>query len=82
MVNTQDFIKTLSLQVLTPAPKEELDIQSVELNRPGLQFVGFYKHFAYERPQVVGKAERAYLMSLARAERVERLRALFQHGAY
>ena len=79
MVNTQDFIKTLSLQVLTPAPKEELDIQSVELNRPGLQFVGFYEHFAYERPQVVGMAEMSYLESLSDELRRERLEKFFSY---
>ena len=79
MVNTQDFIKTLSLQVLAPAPREELDIQSVELNRPGLQFVGFYEHFAYERPQVVGMAEMSYLESLSDELRRERLEKFFSY---
>ena len=75
MVNTQDFIKTLSLQPLGPVDKESLDIRSVELNRPGLQFVGYYEHFAFERPQVVGMAEMSYLESLSdelRRERLER----------
>ena len=50
--------------------------------RPGLALTGFFGNFAYKRIQVVGKAERAYLASLGRAERVERIRALFEHGAY
>ena len=63
MVKVQDFIKTLNLQVLSPTTREEWEIPSVELNRPGLQFVGFYEYFAYERPQVVGKVEMTYLES-------------------
>ena len=50
--------------------------------RPGLALTGFFGNFANKRIQVVGKAERAYLASLDKAERVERLRALFRHGAY
>ena len=50
--------------------------------RPGLALTGFFGNFAHKRIQVVGKAERAYLSSLDSDERVERLRALFEHGAY
>ena len=50
--------------------------------RPGLALTGFFGNFAHKRIQVVGKAESAYLASLDQAERVERLRALFEHGAY
>ena len=49
MINAQDFISALSLQVLSPTSRKEWDIHSAELNRPGLQFVGFYEHFAYVR---------------------------------
>ena len=77
MINAQDFIKTLSLQALTPIPREELDIKSVELNRPGLQFVGYYEHFAFERPQVVGMAEMSYLEALSDELRRERLEKFF-----
>lgn len=50
--------------------------------RPGLALTGFFGNFAHKRIQVVGKAESAYLASLGRADRVERIRALFEHGAY
>jgi len=32
-----------------------------DLNRPGMQFCGFYEFFAFERPQLIGKVEMAYL---------------------
>ncbi|MBQ6950987.1 MAG: HPr kinase/phosphorylase [Clostridia bacterium] len=79
MVKVQDFIKTLNLQVLSPTSREEWDIPSVELNRPGLQFVGFYEHFAYERPQVVGLVEMTYLESLSEEERKTRLEQYFSY---
>ena len=79
MINAQDFIKDLSLQVLSPAKRTEWDIHAAELNRPGLQFVGFYEHFAYERPQVVGMAEMSYLESLSDELRRERLEKFFSY---
>ncbi len=80
MVKVQDFIKTLNLQVLSPTTREEWDIPSVELNRPGLQFVGFYEHFAFERPQVVGLVEMTYLESLSDEERSARLEQYFSYA--
>jgi HPr kinase/phosphorylase len=50
--------------------------------RPGLALTGFFGNFAYRRIQVIGKAECAYLDSISEAERLKRLRALFEHGAY
>ena len=79
MINAQDFIKSLSLQVISSSSRKEWDLTSAELNRPGLQFVGFYEHFAYERPQVVGLTEMAYLESLPDELRRERLEAYFSY---
>ena len=79
MVKVQDFIQTLNLHVLSPTSREEWDIPSVELNRPGLQFVGFYEHFAYERPQVVGLVEMTYLESLSEEDRRSRLEQYFSY---
>lgn len=50
--------------------------------RSGLALTGFFGNFAKNRIQVVGKAEQAYLLSLDKCERVNRLRALFDNGAY
>ncbi len=69
MVNAQDFAQALNLEVLVPSTNTEWDIVSAEINRPGLEFVGFYEHFAYERPQVMGNVEMSYLESLSSQER-------------
>ena len=79
MIKAHDFIDSLSLQVLVPSPKEEWDVHSAELNRPGLQFVGFYEHFPHDWPQVVGLTEMSYLESLTDDVRRERLRAFFAY---
>jgi HPr kinase/phosphorylase len=52
------------------------------VNRPGLALTGFYQHFAWERLQLIGKAETAYLESLDPLVRVERLRALIDRKAF
>ena len=79
MINVQDFISALSLQVLSPTSRKTWDLHSAELNRPGLQFVGFYEHFAYDRPQVVGLTEMSYLESLPDDLRRERLSTFFSN---
>ena len=56
--------KHLHLTELSPSTKTEWDIRTTDLNRPGMQFCGFYEYFAFERPQVIGKVEMTYLESL------------------
>ena len=63
-IRFEDFVGKLELRVLSPTSKEEMDIHTADLNRPGMQFCGFYEYFAFERPQVIGKMEMTYLESL------------------
>ena len=44
-----------------------------------MQFVGFYEHFAYERPQVVGLVEMSYLESLTEDVLFKRLETYFSY---
>lgn len=69
MIVASEFVKTLGLTELSPSTKKEWDIRTADLNRPGMQFCGFYEYFAYERPQVIGKVEMTYLETLEPAER-------------
>ena len=64
MVQAADFAKTLQLTVLSPSTQTEWDIRTTDLNRPGMQFCGFYEYFPFERPQVIGKVEMTYLENL------------------
>ena len=61
MISAKDFESSLHLECLVPSSKAEWDIRTPDLNRPGMQFCGFYEFFAFERPQLIGKAEMAYL---------------------
>ena len=64
MIKISDFAKALDLKVLHHSTKEEMNITLPDLNRPGMQFFGFYEYFSHERLQVIGKAEMNYLESL------------------
>jgi len=57
-------------------------IEEPIVNRPGLALTGFYEHFAWERLQLIGNAERAYLDSLPEPVRLKRLKALSEHKAF
>lgn len=64
MISIKDFCQKLHLEVLSNTKRTEMDINVTDINRPGMQFTGFYEYFAYERPQVIGKVEMTYLESL------------------
>ncbi len=77
MIQAADFMRALELTELSPSTKTEWDIRTADLNRPGVQFCGFYEYFAFERPQVIGKVEMTYLESLSGKEQRERLQKYF-----
>ena len=79
LVSVQDFVKELSLRQLSPSTKTQWDLSSADLNRPGLQFVGYYEYFAWERPQVVGLVEMSYLESLPEDLLRQRLEKYFSY---
>jgi HPr kinase/phosphorylase len=74
--NHSDF---LQLQLLGGAEGLKRKIEEGAVNRPGLALTGFYRHFAFQRIQLIGSAETAYLKSLPEAESRKRLRELFTH---
>ena len=79
MIQASEFVKELKLTVLSPSTKTEWDIRTTDLNRPGMQFAGFYEYFAFERPQVIGKVELTYLENLPDDVRSERLKEYFSY---
>ena len=73
MVTQQAFVKALSLEVIHPAEQRSMQIEVADICRPGIQFAGYFEVFAHARPQVIGKTEMAYLMSLPEEVRTQRL---------
>ena len=74
--------EALSLSLIVGGANFDRPIVEPIVNRPGLALTGFYEHFAWERIQLIGNAERAYLDSLDEKSRLQRLRALSEHRAF
>jgi HPr kinase/phosphorylase len=49
------------------------------INRPGLALTGFFEHFPYERIQIIGRSEYAYLKHLDYEVQVKMLNEIFSH---
>ncbi|GAA0721906.1 HPr(Ser) kinase/phosphatase [Clostridium malenominatum] len=73
----EDLIKDFKLEVLTKG-KDNIEITINDINRPGLQFSGFYNYFANERVQLIGKAEWSFLDVMSTELRNKRLKKFFQ----
>ncbi len=71
------IIDEFKLEVIyMPKPPEEILIDENDVNRPGLQLMGFYEYFNPERIQIIGKMEFAYLSTVDEKTRHERLELL------
>ena len=79
MVTQKAFTKALDLEVIHPADNHSMQIEGPDVCRPGIQFAGYFDVFANARPQVIGRTEMAYLMSLPEDVRKERLQRYFSY---
>lgn len=80
MILANKFQKDLDLTCLVPPSEENLAISSADLNRPGMQFCGFYAHFAWDRPQLIGIVEMAYLNQQSHEARMAILKEYFSYS--
>ena len=79
MVTLNKFIKDLNMQIIyAPEGYENIEIKSNEINRPGMQFCGYYKKFKDGRIQIIGIQEWEYLKELSPEDRKEALEKLFK----
>ncbi|MEG1943048.1 MAG: HPr(Ser) kinase/phosphatase [Angelakisella sp.] len=77
-VPLQKIIDTLNLEIVyMPENGGESLISSADINRPGLQFAGFFDYFDNTRIQLVGKSEIAYLSQRTEAEQQACLETFF-----
>ena len=74
-VTVEELIKDLKLEVINRG-KENTEITVSDINRPGLQFSGFYNYFANERVQLIG--EWSFLDVMQSEIRKKRLKKFFQ----
>ncbi|MDR2446275.1 MAG: HPr(Ser) kinase/phosphatase [Treponema sp.] len=76
-----DFKEHNSLNLISIGDRKGLgrEIVNPDLNRPGLALSGFFESFAYQRIQVFGRGEYAYLEKLIQAEQIETIQQLFSY---
>ena len=83
--SVRDFLEAgrerLCLRLIAGEGSLSRIVEEPIVNRPGLALTGFFKSFAWRRPQLVGNAESAYLSSLPASEASERFAALLEHKA-
>ena len=61
-VELSSIIKEFGLQTICmPKDGEKITISSTEINKPGIQFSGFYEYYDNTRIQVIGKSEDSFL---------------------
>ena len=56
------------------------EIAIPDLNRPGLALSGFYDSFAFQRVQIFGRGEVAYLRKLAEEKKTETIERMFEYA--
>lgn len=71
----------IDLQIRLVAGSSGLDkeIKVGDINRPGLTLAGFYEFFAYDRIQVFGLGESAYLRQLSDVQKLHVLEKFFSY---
>lgn len=79
-VSIKDIIRDLELEVVyMPNDKNDYYVYSQDLNRPGLQFAGYFEYFVHERIQIVGKAEYEYFSYMDKETRRKTLDKFFSY---
>jgi len=65
-------------KIYVPDNINDIKVTCAEVNRPGLQIVGFFDYFDNNRIQIVGKVEVTYLEQFTADKRYEALEMLFR----
>ena len=79
-VKVKDIVEKFQMEVLYPGADFDTETLTItDVNRPGLQFVGFFDYFDPRRLQIIGKAETMFLKSFSSAERRKCFEDLFKY---
>ena len=63
-ISIREMVDEMQLNCVN-ASTRDYRIDSGDVNRPGMQLIGYYMHFASDRMQIIGNAEFAYLETLS-----------------
>ena len=56
-VSIRQLAEELKLNIVHMPKDKEYYVYTQDINRPGLQFAGYFEHFAFDRIQIVGISE-------------------------
>lgn len=77
-ISLDKIIKEFSLEELyMPENGDKIFISSPEINRPGLQFAGYFEYFSPERIQILGISEIEFLRRFTEEKARQRLEKFF-----
>ena len=77
-VTVEDLARNFNLEVVVEGDLNT-NIEVSDINRPGLQFAGFYDYYDNKRVQIVGKTEWSYLDYLDPEVRLRRIKKYFKY---
>ena len=79
-VKLSKIVEKLNLEVVHKSSDfEDVELESAEVNRPGLQLTGYLEKFPHERLQLIGSVEYTYLTSLDSRMQYERFRGILSY---
>lgn len=80
-VELEEIISRFKLEKLyMPNGSEKRLISSTDVNRPGLQLVGYFDYFDNNRIQILGRVEYNYLLNMTDQEKMTCFNSLFSSG--
>lgn len=78
-ITIERLVKEMELELIEASGQTVVELETAELNRPGLQLAGYYNYFASNRVQVFGKVEMEYLTTKTPEERRQIFNRFFSH---
>jgi HPr kinase/phosphorylase len=79
IIKIKDLAEEIKLNILYMGQRDSMEIDTSDLNRPGLQMSGFFEYFAVNRMQLFGMVEMTYLQTLAPEVRKNILEQFFSY---
>lgn len=78
MIAVREFADGLNMTVSVPG-RTNFEVETSDINLPGLQFAGHFVHFAYNRVQLAGNAEMTLLADMDETVMQERMKTFFSY---
>lgn len=77
VVLTRDIIGAFNLELVAGEKGIDREITTSDISRPGIQLTGYFKYYAAERLQLIGRTEMSYFLDLSKEKQKSRIQQLF-----